>query len=66
MTVFRCVRCNQPLTESLTLMTPFPTRPEPVEQQIAPSTMPRGRYAVDPEPFGEPFIPKTRSPRWRT
>lgn len=57
MTVFRCVRCNQPLTESLTLLSPFPTRPEPMEQQIAPSTVPRGCYAVDPEPFGAPFVP---------
>ncbi|MDH6129957.1 hypothetical protein [Kitasatospora sp. GP82] len=57
MTVFRCVRCNQPLTAPLHRLETFPNRPEPVDREIAPPTVPRGFYAIDPEPFGAPFVP---------
>lgn len=33
------------------------------ETRLAPSSVPRGHCAVDPEPWGAPFIPPTDEPR---
>jgi hypothetical protein len=55
--VFRCVRCNQELTRDPALLGVFPERPQPREGEIASATVPVGHYAIDPVPFGAPFVP---------
>ena len=62
MTIFHCATCGETLTAALELLPTVPARHlfEGVlvdGRRQAPPTMPRGRYAVDPEPHGPPFVP---------
>ncbi|MFJ9695449.1 hypothetical protein [Kitasatospora sp. NPDC101183] len=61
-TEFRCAACGGLLAAGLEALPNVPPRHvfdgEPVDgrRQAAP-TVPRGHYAVDPEPHGPPFVP---------
>ncbi len=62
MTIFHCAACGKRLTADLQMMDSVPERPSydglPVDGvRRAPATMPRGRYAIDPDPTGAPFVP---------
>lgn len=63
MNVLLCVACGRRLTEPVRLLPEVPERPGydgmPGDdgQRHAPATLPRGTYAVDPEPSGAPFVP---------
>lgn len=63
MTVFLCAACAAPLTEDLVRLEYVPARPgydghkQADGERRAPSTVERGRYAVDPDPSGAPFVP---------
>lgn len=62
MTVFHCASCGEALTIALQLLPAVPARHlfEGVlvagRRQALP-TIPRGHFAVDPEPHGPPFVP---------
>ncbi|KPC78227.1 hypothetical protein [Streptomyces sp. NRRL S-4] len=62
MTIFLCAACSGPLTGDVQL-SEMPARPEfdgrigPDGYRRAPSTVARGFYAFDPEPWGAPFVP---------
>ncbi|GAA2534053.1 hypothetical protein [Winogradskya humida] len=53
MTVFYCARCSRALTPDLAALPAMPTPPNdpirPNGQDVAPSTVPRGRYAIESE-----------------
>ncbi|MFI9386542.1 hypothetical protein [Kutzneria sp. NPDC052558] len=51
MTVFVCQQCRAPLTRAVVLV----ELPDPGDDREP--TMGRGTYAVDPEPFGPPYVP---------
>ncbi|MFE5627369.1 hypothetical protein ACFQ8S_35555 [Streptomyces virginiae] len=62
MTIFHCASCGARLTADLRQIDEVPQRPArdglPVDGvRRAPATMPRGFYAVDPDPTGAPFVP---------
>ena len=64
MTVFFCSKCGTELTAELTRL---PSVPDIQDLDRArdksghvPSTVPLGHYAVDPEPWGAPFVPLKR------
>ncbi|MEV6235928.1 hypothetical protein [Lentzea sp. NPDC051838] len=58
MSVFVCVECGDPLTENVIALPAVPTRPGHVEgARYAEPTVPLGHYAIEPEPFGAPFVP---------
>jgi hypothetical protein len=62
MTVFYCTKCSTPLTPDLLALPQVPEITDPDEgrdkkSRRAPSTVPRGHYAIDPEPWGAPFVP---------
>ncbi|MFJ4339406.1 hypothetical protein [Streptomyces sp. NPDC088915] len=62
MTIFHCASCGTRLTTELRLLNEVPRRPAydglPAEgARRAPATVPRGFYAVDPDPTGAPFVP---------
>ncbi|MCX5051264.1 MULTISPECIES: hypothetical protein [unclassified Streptomyces] len=69
MNVLMCAACGTRLTEPLRLLPEVPPRPEydgrknPDGSRRAPSTVPRGAYAVDPEPCGAPYVPHP-DPDW--
>ncbi|MFJ2238779.1 hypothetical protein [Streptomyces sp. NPDC087859] len=69
MNVLTCAACGSRLTEPLRLLPEVPPRPEydglknPDGSRHAPSTLPRGAYAVDPEPCGAPYVPHP-DPEW--
>ncbi|WP_370415051.1 hypothetical protein [Streptomyces fradiae] len=58
-----CAACDRPLTVPLRLLDPMPERPGfdglvgPDGYRRPPATLPRGRYAVDPERRTGPFVP---------
>ncbi|MFC8585281.1 hypothetical protein ACFUGD_12120 [Streptomyces sp. NPDC057217] len=61
MTIFHCASCGNRLTAELQQTADVPERPFydglPVDGvRRAPATMPRGFYAVDPDPTGAPFV----------
>ncbi|MFI1200737.1 hypothetical protein K2224_38870 (plasmid) [Streptomyces sp. BHT-5-2] len=68
MTVFYCSKCATRLTPELRQL---PAVPEVFDHDkdrdkktlLAPSTVPRGHYAIDPEPWGAPFEPAGSEPR---
>lgn len=62
MTIFHCASCGVRLTADLHQIDEVPQRPArdglPVDGvRRAPATMPRGFYAVDPDPTGTPLVP---------
>lgn len=68
MTVFYCRKCGVELTSDLVKLPSVPevssqVRDRDKETRLAPSTVPRGHYAVDPEPWGAPFTPPTDEPQ---
>ena len=69
MNVLTCAACGSRLTEPLRLLPEVPPRPEfdgrkgPDGSRHAPPTVPRGTYAVDPEPSGAPYVPHP-DPEW--
>ncbi|MFF5506201.1 hypothetical protein [Streptomyces roseolus] len=75
MTVFLCSKCGTALTPELAELAAIPDpslgeRDRDQETRRAPSTIPRGRYAIEPEPWGPPYVaqsdqenPKSAQPR---
>ncbi|MEU6555787.1 hypothetical protein ABZ915_36890 [Streptomyces sp. NPDC046915] len=69
MNVLVCAACGRRLSEPLRLLPVLPERPwydgrkGPDGSRHAPSTVPRGTYAVDPEPSGAPYVPHP-DPEW--
>lgn len=58
MAVFSCARCGAVLTPDLALSAEKLVRPPAQEGRgPRPSTTPLGFFAIDPEPFGVPFVP---------
>lgn len=62
MTVFYCARCGTPLTGDLVALPILADVDDPDNGRDrntgrARSTIPRGHYAIDPEPWGTPFVP---------
>ncbi|MFG3491531.1 hypothetical protein [Streptomyces sp. NPDC047972] len=59
MTVFLCAKCGTALTPDLRRLPDVPDvsthEKDRGGNRLAPSTVPRGCYAVDPEPWGAPF-----------
>ncbi|MFF2729740.1 hypothetical protein ACFVS9_17810 [Streptomyces sp. NPDC058008] len=61
MTVFHCSACGTAMTPELTELTAVPDvsddeRDRDRETRRAPSTVPLGHYAIDPEPWGAPYV----------
>ncbi|TQJ24308.1 hypothetical protein FBZ33_4633 [Micromonospora sp. A202] len=59
MAVFTCASCGLALTPDLTLSPGELVRPPYLYRGPGPSTVARGWFAIDPEPFGAPFVPAT-------
>lgn len=61
MTVFLCSRCCTAITPELAELAAVPDvsddeRDRDKEARQAPYTVPRGHYAIDPEPWGPPYV----------
>lgn len=61
MTVFYCAKCGARLTRDLQELPEVPdARVADADRdhttRLAPSTVPRGAYAIDPKPWGAPFV----------
>ncbi|MFF7178390.1 hypothetical protein [Streptomyces sp. NPDC008121] len=61
MTVFSCAKCGAELTPDLQKLHGVPDvslrdTDWHGDTRLAPSTVPRGSYAIDPEPWGAPFV----------
>jgi hypothetical protein len=56
-TVFVCTACGAALTPELAPLPGPLVRPVYEHRGPGPSTVPRGHFAVDPEPFGAPLVP---------
>jgi hypothetical protein len=68
MRVSYCAKCGVELTPDLMELPSVPEvsgreKDRDKEARLAPSTVPRGHYAVGPEPWGTPFTPPTDEPR---
>ncbi|WP_030993901.1 MULTISPECIES: hypothetical protein [unclassified Streptomyces] len=68
MTVFHCAKCGTEFTPDLVKLPSVPDAPDHAEDRDtgtgpAASTVPRRHFAVDPEPWGAPFVPPTDEPR---
>lgn len=62
MTVFYCAKCGVALTRDLLALPSVPEVADPdhgrdPDSGRARSTVPCGRYAIDPGPWGAPFVP---------
>lgn len=62
MTAFYCSRCRARLTPDLVELPAIPEvscddEDRDPETRRAPSTLPRGHYAIEPEPWGAPYVP---------
>ncbi|MFJ3904589.1 hypothetical protein [Streptomyces sp. NPDC090025] len=63
MEILTCAACAHPLTAPLHLIAEAPDRPGydgtkgPDGKRRPPATLPRGCYAIDPEPSGAPMVP---------
>ncbi|MGW1711254.1 hypothetical protein ACWCP8_38905 [Streptomyces sp. NPDC002206] len=62
MTVFYCTKCGTALTGDLATLPTVPDVDDPDDGRDkktgrARSTIPRGHYAIDPDPWGAPFVP---------
>nr|BFD87028.1 hypothetical protein StreXyl84_64290 [Streptomyces sp. Xyl84] len=67
MTVFCCAKCGTPLTGDLVALPAVPDVDDPDQGRDkktgrARSTVPRGHYAVDPDPWGASFVAAPRNP----
>lgn len=61
MAVFYCAKCGAQLTSDLQGLPEVPDafvhdKDRDRQTRLAPSTVPRGHYAIDPEPWGAPFV----------
>ncbi|MGA4538572.1 hypothetical protein ACPA54_01090 [Uniformispora flossi] len=61
MTVFLCSKCGTAITPELAGLAAVPDPSDDEhgrdkETRRATSTVPRGRYAIDPEPWGAPYV----------
>ncbi len=60
MTVFLCSKCGTAITPALAELAAIPdisaARDRDKETRRVPSTVPRGHYAIDPEPWGPPYV----------
>ncbi|WP_232398986.1 hypothetical protein [Streptomyces albireticuli] len=61
MTVFLCSKCGTAITPELAELAAVPNfsddeRDRDKETRRAPSTVPRGRYVIDSEPWGPPYV----------
>jgi hypothetical protein len=61
-TVFYCAKCGTALTGDLAALPTVPDVDDPDDGRDkktgrARSTVPRGHYAIDPDPWGAPFVP---------
>lgn len=61
MTVFYCAKCGAELTPDLQELPGIPDvsvhdKDRHGKTRLAPSTVPRGSYAIDSEPWGAPFV----------
>ncbi|MFD5027093.1 hypothetical protein [Streptomyces sp. NPDC058373] len=61
MTVFRCSRCGTAITPEPARLAAVPDvseddRDRDRKTRRAPSTVPQGHYAIDPEPWGAPYV----------
>ncbi|WP_329044916.1 hypothetical protein OG810_06225 [Streptomyces sp. NBC_01693] len=61
MTVFLCSRCGTAITPELAELAAVPDvsddeRDRDKEARQAPYTVPQGHYAIDPEPWGPPYV----------
>lgn len=61
MTVFLCSKCGTAITPELAELAAVPDlsigeHDRDKETRRAPSTIPRGRYAIEPEPWGPPYV----------
>ncbi|OLZ65486.1 hypothetical protein AVW11_16980 [Streptomyces amritsarensis] len=61
MTVFLCSKCGTAITPELAELAAIPDvsddeRDRDKETRRAPSTVPQGHYAIDPEPWGPPYV----------
>ncbi|MEV6731423.1 hypothetical protein [Streptomyces sp. NPDC051364] len=61
MTVFLCSKCGTAITPGLAELAAIPDvsddeRDRDKETRRAPSTVPQGHYAIDPEPWGPPYV----------
>ncbi|MEU8989802.1 hypothetical protein AB0C98_25800 [Streptomyces sp. NPDC048558] len=63
MNVLLCATCGTRLTEPVRQLDEMPACPgwdgfaDPDEPRPGPASVPRGTYAVDPYPFGAPYVP---------
>ena len=76
MTVFRCAACGTAITPDLTELPAVPDvrytwEDRDPETRRLPPTVPRGHYAIDPYPWGPPYVvqadqenPLPAHPRW--
>jgi hypothetical protein len=65
-TVFYCAKCGTALTGDLVALPAIPDVDDPDDGRDkktgrARSTVPRGHYAIDPAPWGAPFVPAAAS-----
>ncbi|MFB6857418.1 hypothetical protein ACFCWV_33725 [Streptomyces sp. NPDC056341] len=61
MTVFLCSKCGTAITPELAELAAIPDvfddeRDRDKKTRRAPSTVPRGHYVIDPEPWGPPYV----------
>ena len=61
MTLFYCAKCGTALTGDLVTLPVVPDVGDPDQGRgkktgRARSTVPLGRYAIDPDPWGSPFV----------
>jgi hypothetical protein len=64
-TVFYCAKCGTALTGDLVALPSVPDVDDPDDGRDkktgrARSTVPHGHYAIDPDPWGAPFVPGTK------
>ncbi|WP_141722282.1 hypothetical protein [Micromonospora haikouensis] len=65
MTIFACLVCGMPLTGDLaeTALSDEPSEQAANDHGVPVTRVRPGRFAVDPEPFGPPYVPTTADPQ---
>lgn len=70
MTVFYCSKCGVALTPDLVALDAVPDLPDESDRDrgtgLLSSTVPRGRWGVEPEPWGAPYVPHPDQENGRT